>query len=91
MPGSLSCAPGRQDRIELDEEVKWRDRCCKIVDCLRCDFLPECHMGQAEVRDRRHTLRSSPFLFDPWTNRAGVFPLITLNFQETRARGWMLR
>ena len=29
----------------------------KIADCLRCDFLPECHMMPAEIRDRRHTLR----------------------------------
>src|SRR5262249_25612505 len=29
----------------------------KIADCLRCDFLPECHMATTEVRDRRRTLR----------------------------------
>jgi hypothetical protein len=29
----------------------------KICDCLRCDFLPECHMVSAEVRERRRTLR----------------------------------
>jgi transposase len=29
----------------------------KIADCLRCDFLPECHMVSAEIRDRRRTLR----------------------------------
>jgi transposase len=29
----------------------------KIADCLRCDFLPECHMMPAEIRDRRRTLR----------------------------------
>jgi hypothetical protein len=28
----------------------------KIADCLRCDFLPECHMATTEVRDRRRTL-----------------------------------
>jgi transposase len=25
----------------------------KIADCLRCDFLPECHMASTEIRDRR--------------------------------------
>jgi transposase len=29
----------------------------KIADCLRCNFLPECHMMPAELRDRRRTLR----------------------------------
>jgi transposase len=29
----------------------------KIADCLRCDFLPECHMVSREIRDRRRTLR----------------------------------
>ena len=29
----------------------------KIADCLRGDFLPECHMASTEIRDRRRTLR----------------------------------
>jgi transposase len=29
----------------------------KIADCLRCDFLPECHMASTEIRDRRRSLR----------------------------------
>src|ERR1700735_3629474 len=29
----------------------------KIADCLRCDFLPECHMMPPEIGDRRRTLR----------------------------------
>ena len=29
----------------------------RIADCLRFDFLPECHMMAAEPRDRRRTLR----------------------------------
>jgi transposase len=29
----------------------------KIADCLRCDFLPECHMVSTEIRDRRRALR----------------------------------
>jgi transposase len=29
----------------------------KNADCLRCDFLPDCHMVSREIRDRRRTLR----------------------------------
>ena len=29
----------------------------KIANCLRCDFLPECHMASTEIRDRRRVLR----------------------------------
>src|SRR5580693_4562958 len=29
----------------------------KLADCLRCDFLPECHMMPAAIRDRIRTLR----------------------------------
>jgi hypothetical protein len=29
----------------------------KLADCLRCDFLPECHMMPREIRDRCRTLR----------------------------------
>jgi len=29
----------------------------KIADCLRCDFLPECHMAATAIRDRRPVLR----------------------------------
>jgi transposase len=29
----------------------------KIADCLRCDFLPECHMVSTAIRDRRSTFR----------------------------------
>jgi transposase len=29
----------------------------KIADCLRCDFLPECHMAPTAIRDRRRILR----------------------------------
>src|ERR1700751_3277070 len=27
------------------------------ADCLRCDFLPECHMAPTAIRDRRRVLR----------------------------------
>ena len=29
----------------------------KLADCLRCDFLPECHLMPRAIRDRRCTLR----------------------------------
>jgi transposase len=29
----------------------------RIADCLRCDFLPECHMASTEIRNRRRVLR----------------------------------
>jgi transposase len=29
----------------------------KIADCLRCDFLPECHIAPTPIRDRRRVLR----------------------------------
>jgi transposase len=29
----------------------------KIADCLRCNFLPECHMASTAIRERRQTLR----------------------------------
>jgi transposase len=29
----------------------------KLADCLRCDFLPECHMTPVPIRDRRRILR----------------------------------
>src|SRR5947209_13970263 len=44
---AIAAAKKRNDRIDAG----------KIADCLRCDFLPECHMASTEIRDRRRTLR----------------------------------
>ena len=44
---AIALAKKKNDRIDAG----------KIADCLRCDFLPECHMATAEIRDRRRTLR----------------------------------
>src|SRR6516165_8649766 len=44
---AIAAAKKKNDRIDAG----------KIADCLRCDFLPECHMARTEVRDRRRTLR----------------------------------
>ena len=40
---AIAAAKKKNDRIEAG----------KIADCLRCDFLPECHMASTEIRDRR--------------------------------------
>jgi transposase len=44
---AIAAAKKKNDRIDAS----------KIADCLRCDFLPECHMVSREIRDRRRTLR----------------------------------
>jgi transposase len=44
---AIAAAKKKNDRIDAG----------KIADCLRCDFLPECHMSSTEIRDRRRTLR----------------------------------
>src|SRR3974390_698215 len=43
---AIAAAKKKNDRIDAG----------KIADCLRCDFLPECHMAPTEIRDRRRTL-----------------------------------
>jgi transposase len=44
---AIAAAKRKNDKIDAS----------KIADCLRCDFLPECHMASTEIRDRRRTLR----------------------------------
>ena len=44
---AIAAAKKKNDRIDA----------AKIADCLRCDFLPECHIASTEIRDRRRTLR----------------------------------
>ena len=44
---AIAAAKKKNDKIDAS----------KIADCLRCDFLPECHMAPTEIRDRRRTLR----------------------------------
>jgi transposase len=43
---AIAAAKKKNDRIDAG----------KIADCLRCDFLPECHMALTEIRNRRRTL-----------------------------------
>jgi hypothetical protein len=49
-----SSADAASRRCSQDEEGP--NRCRQIADCLRCDFLPECHMASTDMRDRRRTL-----------------------------------
>src|ERR1700733_11127074 len=44
---AIAAAKKKNDKIDAG----------KIADCLRCDFLPECHMASTEIRDRRRILR----------------------------------
>jgi transposase len=44
---TIAAAKKKNDKIDA----------AKIADCLRCDFLPECHMASTAIRDRRRTLR----------------------------------
>ncbi len=44
---AIAAAKKKNDQIDAS----------KLADCLRCDFLPECHMMPAAIRDRRRTLR----------------------------------
>jgi len=44
---AIAAAKKKNDKIDAG----------KIADCLRCDFLPECHMAATEIRNRRRTLR----------------------------------
>jgi len=44
---AIAAAKKKNDRIDAG----------KIADCLRCDFLPECHTASTAIRDRRRTLR----------------------------------
>ena len=52
---AIAVAKKKNDRIDAD----------KIADCLRCDFLPECHMASTEIRERRRTLRYRHLLVRP--------------------------
>src|ERR1700727_2438527 len=44
---AIAAAKKKNDKIDAS----------KIADCLRCDFLPECHMASTEIRERQRTLR----------------------------------
>jgi transposase len=44
---AIAAAKKKNDQIDAS----------KLADCLRCDFLPECHMMPQAIRDRRRTLR----------------------------------
>jgi transposase len=56
---AIAAAKKKNDRIDAG----------KIADCLRCDFLPECHMASTGIRDRRRSLRYRPLL---WLSRETI-------------------
>lgn len=45
---AIATAKKKNDRIDAG----------KIADCLRCDFLPECHMASTAIQDRRCARRA---------------------------------
>ena len=45
---AIAAAKKKNDKIDAS----------KIADCLRCDFLPECHIAPTEIRDRRRVFDS---------------------------------
>jgi transposase len=44
---AIALAKKKNDRIDAG----------KLADCLRCNFLPECHMASSAIRERRQTPR----------------------------------
>jgi len=44
---AIAAAKKKNDRIDA----------AKIAACLRCDFLPQCHIAPTEIRNRRRILR----------------------------------
>jgi hypothetical protein len=47
---AIAAAKKKNDRIDAN----------KIADCLRCDFLPECHMASTEIRPTAGPALSAP-------------------------------
>jgi hypothetical protein len=45
--GAIAAANRKNDLIDA----------AKVADCLRCDFLPECHTAPTPIRDRRRIMR----------------------------------
>src|SRR5438094_1764669 len=62
-PSTSTCSAGEGSasgdaaRHRCGQEEDDRIDAGKIADCLRCDFLPECHMASTAIRDRGRTLR----------------------------------
>jgi hypothetical protein len=52
---AIAAAKKKNDQIDAS----------KLAGCLKCDFLPECHMMPAAIRDRRRTLRYRHLLVRP--------------------------
>src|SRR6266404_4194434 len=65
---AIALAKKKNDRIDAN----------KICDCLRCDFLPECYMAPAAIRERRRTLRYRKLLATNPDIDEGLVPLLRL-------------
>jgi len=61
---AIAAAKKKNDKIDA----------AKIADCLRCDFLPECHMASTEIRDRRRTLRYRSLLVKQMVQMKNRYP-----------------
>src|ERR1700674_605138 len=81
---AIAAAKKKNDRIDAH----------KIADCLRCDFLPECHMASTKVRERRRTLRYRNLLVRQlvrMTNKIAVLLMeagVTYNKQKLHKAGY---
>jgi hypothetical protein len=49
---AIAAAKKKNDQIDAS----------KLADCLRCDFLPDCHIMPRAIRDRRRTLKDRHLL-----------------------------
>ncbi|SPE29859.1 hypothetical protein SBA5_720030 [Candidatus Sulfotelmatomonas gaucii] len=61
---AIAAAKKKNDRIDAG----------KIADCLRCDFLPECHIASTEIRDRRRVLRYRNLVVKQMAHNGPGFP-----------------
>src|SRR5258705_8322543 len=78
---AIAAAKRKNDRIDAG----------KIANCLRCDFLPECHMASTEIRYRRLVVKQmvqddepcgvGPITAVTWALEIGDFTRFTSNKQ----------
>jgi transposase len=68
---AIAASKKKNDRIDAG----------KIGDCLRCDFLPECHMVSTEIRDRNIKTHH-----DAWSH-ARVINRSLQSYSQQRAGG----
>jgi transposase len=80
---AIAAAKKKNDKIDAG----------KIADCLRCDFLPECHMASTEIRDRRRTLRYRNLVLKQMIqmkNRiSGLLMETGVSYNKQRLQSWV--